>query len=113
MEFVYFEEIPSTQKYLLQHTQSNVCVWTQYQTDGIGSRANKWIGERGNLFFSFAISKEQLAPDLPLQSISIYYMYQLKMLLTQLGSKVKFKWPNDLYLKKKLVDVSVISKTIS
>ena len=29
-------------------------------------------------------------------------MYQLKKLLKTLGSKVKFKWPNDLYLKKKV-----------
>ena len=102
MEIIYFKELESTQKYLLENLKSNICIWTEYQTNGIGSRGNSWIGEQGNLFFSFSIQKENIPDDLPMQSISIYYMYLLKKLLNQFGSKVKFKWPNDLYLKNKV-----------
>jgi BirA family biotin operon repressor/biotin-[acetyl-CoA-carboxylase] ligase len=102
LEIIYFKELESTQKYLLENLKSNICIWTEYQTNGIGSRGNSWIGEQGNLFFSFSIQKENIPDDLPMQSISIYYMYLLKKLLNQFGSKVKFKWPNDLYLKNKV-----------
>ena len=102
MEIIYFKKIGSTQKYLLENLKPNICIWTDNQTDGIGSRGNSWIGEKGNLFFSYTIDKNTLVEDLPIQSISIYYMYQLKILLGELGSKVKFKWPNDLYLENKV-----------
>ena len=103
MKIIYFNEIYSTQKYLLEkNIKENICVWSEYQTKGIGSRGNSWIGEKGNLFFSFSINKEDLAKDLELQSISIYFMFLLKKVLNQYGSKVKFKWPNDLYLDKKV-----------
>ena len=99
MEIIYFKEIDSTQKYLLNNLKSNICIWSDYQTNGIGSRGRDWKGVRGNLFFSFSLKK----PDnIPIQSLSIYYMYQLKQLLNSYGSKVKFKWPNDLYLKNKV-----------
>jgi len=102
LEIIYFKELESTQKYLLEHLKANICIWTDNQTNGIGSRNNSWIGEKGNLFFSFSILKKDLPNDLALQSISIYFMYILKSLLNKLGSKVIFKWPNDLYLKNKV-----------
>ena len=102
MEIIYFKQIDSTQKYLLDNLKENICIWSDNQTSGIGSRGNSWVGEKGNLFFSISISKNRLPNDLPLQSISIYYMYQLKLVLNNLGSKVKFKWPNDLYLENKV-----------
>jgi len=103
LEIIYFKSLPSTQLYLLENLSLHKCIWTEYQTNGIGSRGNSWIGEKGNLFFSFSISKFELPKDLPLQSISIYFMYILKSLLNRLGSKVEFKWPNDLFLKNNKV----------
>ena len=105
MEIIYFKEIESTQKYLLENLKPNICIWSEYQTAGIGSRGRSWISEKGNLFFSFSILKKELPTDIPLQSISIYYMYQLKLILNSLGSKVKFKWPNDLYLENKVAGI--------
>ena len=102
MEIIYFEKIKSTQKYLLKNLREDICIWSEYQTNGIGSRGNNWIGEKGNLFFSFSIHKNNLPKDLKLQSISIYYMFLLKEVLIRYGSVIKFKWPNDLYLEKKV-----------
>jgi len=102
LEIIYFKEISSTQNYLLENLKENLCIWSDYQTNGIGSRGNTWIGEKGNLFFSFSINRSKLPNDLLPQSISIYFMYQMKMVLKNLNSKIQFKWPNDLYLKNKV-----------
>jgi len=102
LEIIYFKEIESTQKYLLNNLKPNICIWSDYQTNGIGSRGRDWQGIRGNLFFSFSLKKSD---NVPLQSLSIYYMYQLKQLLNSYGSKVKFKWPNDLYFKNKVAGI--------
>jgi len=102
LEIIYFKEIESTQKYLLKNLKENICVWSEYQTNGIGSRGNSWVGEKGNLFFSFSIHKNNLPKDLKLQSISIYYMFLLKEILNKYANNIKFKWPNDLYLEKKV-----------
>ena len=94
---IYFEEIDSTQKYLLENLDKfnlPICIWSEFQTNGIGSRGNKWIGERGNLFFSFAI-KNNL--DVPLQSLSIFFAFVMKKTLEEFNIKTFLKWPNDLY----------------
>ncbi len=104
IKYVYYPEITSTQKVLIndfknKKIKENICYWSDYQTDGIGSRGNKWIGKRGNLFFSFLINKN-LFNDVPLQSFSIYFGWILKRVLNKNGSSVILKWPNDIYLLK-------------
>ncbi|BCD60049.1 MULTISPECIES: biotin--[acetyl-CoA-carboxylase] ligase [unclassified Nitratiruptor] len=106
MEIHFFEKIDSTQKALLEDLKNRkvfppIAYFTTLQTQGVGSRGNEWIGEEGNFFLSFALESSQLPKDLPLQSIAIYFMYQLKMVLEQKGSHTWLKWPNDLYLEKK------------
>jgi BirA family biotin operon repressor/biotin-[acetyl-CoA-carboxylase] ligase len=96
-KLIYFEEIDSTQKYLLKNLDNfnlPVCIWSEFQTDGIGSRGNKWLGERGNLFFSFAIKNNF---NVPLQSFSIFFAYVMKKTLEKFGTELLMKWPNDLY----------------
>lgn len=102
LKYIYLEKIDSTQKYLIEKIKKEelfppVCVWTELQTDGIGSRGNVWKGKKGNLFFSFAFEKEKFE-DVPLQSLSIYFGWIFKKTLNELGSKAVMKWPNDIYL---------------
>ena len=97
----YFNEIDSTQKYLLENLEENLCVWSDYQTAGIGSRNNSWIGKRGNLFFSFCVGLDEFN-FVPMQSLSIYFGYLMKKTLNNFGSRVVLKWPNDLYLENKI-----------
>jgi len=102
LAIVYLKEVDSTQKYLIEKIKNNeikppVCVWTDLQTDGIGSRSNKWIGKKGNLFFSFTYEKDKFK-EVPIQSLSIYFGWLFKKTLNELGSKVVMKWPNDIYL---------------
>jgi len=108
LQIIYLDTIDSTQTYLKEKIASNelhapVCVTAALQTNGIGSRDNRWISQRGNLFFSFALAINDLPKDLKLESASIYFSYLLKELLLEEGSKVWMKWPNDFYLGDKKI----------
>ena len=108
MQIHWFDELGSTQTYLKEKLRngemhSPVAIATQKQTDGIGSRGNSWIGLEGNLFFSFAISRDELPADLALESSSIYFSYLLKETLEEEGSKLWLKWPNDFYLNSEKI----------
>lgn len=103
VETVWFEELESTQTYLIEALKTGelsapVCVGASLQTNGRGSRGNSWIGAKGNLFISVAVHRSQLPHDLRLESSSIYFAFIMKELLSSLGSKVWLKWPNDFYL---------------
>ena len=108
LEIVYLKNIDSTHKFLLNklsenELQSPIAVISEEQTAGVGTKEREWIGYRGNLFLSFAIKKNQLPKDLPLNSISIYFAYVLKELLSEHNSQVWLKWPNDFYNNDKKI----------
>lgn len=106
MQIYYFDELKSTQKYLIEKIKKGeliapVSVVALRQSAGYGSRGNSWVSSEGNLFFSFAIALSELPSDLKLESISIYMSYILKELLASYGSHVWLKWPNDFYIQEK------------
>jgi len=102
LEVLCFNSLESTQTYLLEALKSKkistpICVITKEQTAGIGSRDNSWEGGEGNLFFSFAVSLDDLPKDLPLSSASIYFSYIMKEVIARYKVDIWLKWPNDLY----------------
>ncbi|QSZ42264.1 biotin--[acetyl-CoA-carboxylase] ligase [Sulfurimonas aquatica] len=108
MKTLFFKTLPSTQTYLkelLKERNSSlpIAVVAEMQTAGIGSRDNSWSSQEGNLFLSFAISIDELAKDLKLESASIYFSYILKETLEKFGSNVWLKWPNDFYIDDKKI----------
>lgn len=114
MKIIRLDEVDSTHKYLKECILKNeytspLCIVTDLQTQGIGSRGNSWIGKKGNLFFSFALDINSLPKDLPLQSTSIYFTYTLKNILKNLGSQVWIKWPNDFYIENKKIGGTITS----
>jgi len=115
MKLIYLEEIPSTHSYLKKYIKTNInkndiCFYTFNQTNGVGSQNNKWIGELGNLFFSFKIDLKNLPKDLPLQSASIYFSYILCELLQNKSSNIYLKWPNDFYINKNKIGGTITNK---
>ena len=119
MKIIKLKEVDSTHRYIKDYITENgytepLCVLCDYQTEGIGSRGNSWLGKKGNLFFSFVMDKVFLPEDLPLQSSSIYFSYILKDILKDLGSKVWLKWPNDFYLDDKKIGgtITTVSKNV-
>ncbi|MFW3441176.1 biotin--[acetyl-CoA-carboxylase] ligase [Aliarcobacter butzleri] len=114
MKIIRLDEVDSTHKYLKEYILKNeytspLCIVTDLQTQGIGSRGNSWIGKKGNLFFSFALDINSLPKDLPVQSTSIYFTYILKNILKNLGSQVWIKWPNDFYIENKKIGGTITS----
>ncbi|MGB5868064.1 MAG: biotin--[acetyl-CoA-carboxylase] ligase [Arcobacteraceae bacterium] len=108
MEIIFLKSVDSTHTYLKNYINVNgyknpLAVVTQHQTHGIGSRNNNWDGQYGNLFFSFVIDKNRLPNDLPMQSASIYFSFILKEILSDLGSTIWLKWPNDFYISDKKI----------
>lgn len=103
LTILYLKSVDSTQKYLKEKILSEkvpsyYAVVSDIQTDGIGSRNNRWIGIKGNLFVSLSINISDLPKDLKLESSSIYFSYLLKETLCEFGSSVWLKWPNDFYI---------------
>lgn len=108
MQTLYLKTTASTQKHLKELVKSKeiqlpFAVVADAQTDGIGSRENRWNSLEGNLFLSFAIELKSLPKDLKLESASIYFAYILKKTLNSLNSEVWIKWPNDFYLNDKKI----------
>ncbi len=108
LQIIYLDTINSTQTYLKEKIAKSelnapICVSAELQSDGVGSRNNRWISQKGNLFFSFALSLDALPKDLKLESASIYFSYLLKEILEEKGSEVWIKWPNDFYLDDKKI----------
>ncbi len=104
LEILFYDCLPSTQKYLADAIRSreitkSCAVIAKKQFAGIGSRNNSWEGKEGDLLFSFAIEKERLPQDLPINSTSIYFAFLMKELLQDLGQECWLKWPNDIYKK--------------
>lgn len=115
MDIYFFNRLDSTQRYLLEalrekelHVPVGVLAYEQYA--GVGSRENQWLGERGNFFFSFALSLEALPSDLPLSSASIYFAYLMKKALLKFTSNVWVKWPNDFYMHDAKVGGTITKK---
>ncbi|AFL67872.1 birA, biotin-(acetyl-CoA-carboxylase) ligase [Sulfurospirillum barnesii SES-3] len=111
----WFETLASTHQYLITALREGTlyapyAIGTKRQTQGIGSRGNRWIGEEGNFFFSFCIEEKYLPHDLPLASVSIYFSSLMKDVLASYGSKVWLKWPNDFYLKEKKIGGMITTK---
>ena len=119
MKIIKLNEVDSTHSYLKEYINTNdykepLCVLTNYQTNGIGSRGNSWSGIKGNLFFSFVIHKDNLPSDLPMQSASIYFSYILKTVLKENASSLWLKWPNDFYINDKKIGgtITTVSKDL-
>jgi len=111
----WFKELDSTHKYLINEIKSGkinepTLIATDFQSAGVGSRGNSWEGKYGNLFCSFCVKKKHLPKDLKLASISIYFSYLLKEVLSSYGSKTWIKWPNDFYIKDKKIGGTITTK---
>ena len=98
-----FERLPSTQTHLVEAIRRGTltppcAVIAHEQTAGVGSRANRWEAEKGDLLVSIAVPEASMPDDLPVQSASIYFGWLMRETLQEAGAtSVWLKWPNDLY----------------
>lgn len=116
LEIISFDTLPSTQVYLVDAIKKGlikapICILTNTQTEGIGSRENKWVCLEGSLFASFALPMDMLPLDLPLQSASIYFGKIMQEVLVGSNKDIWLKWPNDLYLNDNKIGGIITSAT--
>lgn len=109
MDIVFFETLESTQTFLLEKLQEDLCVVALRQTNGIGSRGNSWEGVESGLYFSFCLNQKKLPSDLKLQSASLFFGFLFKEVLNEKGFEIWLKWPNDLYLEDKKIGGVIVS----
>jgi BirA family biotin operon repressor/biotin-[acetyl-CoA-carboxylase] ligase len=115
LEILSFNSLESTQTYLVEEIRNGnfstpIAVMAQEQTEGIGSRNNSWEGGEGNLFFSLALSLDELPKDLPLNSASIYFSFIMRDVLKSYVDDIWLKWPNDLYHNKSKIGGTITKK---
>lgn len=115
MKIYSFDSLPSTQVWLTEMAAKRevdlpCAVIAKMQTEGVGSRRNRWIGKRGNFFASVATLQKDLPSDLPLAATSIFFAYLMKSALEEMGSKCWLKWPNDIYLKERKIGGCITAK---
>ena len=104
--FIYTEEVNSTNKYLLNSEAklyNGTTIFSEFQEDGKGRLNRPWLSNKGeNLTFSILLKKNltkynpnhiSLAASLAV-STAIENLYQLK---------TDLKWPNDVLIKNKKV----------
>ena len=97
-EIVHIDETDSTNCWLReQGVESDMVVWTDYQTAGRGCGTNTWESDRGsNLLFSVLLHPL----DMPVREqfrISMAASVALREVLASYADGFTIKWPNDIY----------------
>ncbi|NLI56490.1 2-amino-4-hydroxy-6-hydroxymethyldihydropteridine diphosphokinase [bacterium] len=101
-----YDEIDSTQKYLMENFELNKLIISKVQKRGHGRKNNEWLSEKGGLYFSFSVEPIEYIYFLP-----ILTSYSIGKVLKKLNfNSIKIKIPNDVYLNNKKV-CGVISES--
>lgn len=106
MKIEQFDTLPSTNQYCellnLDETEEFTVIAARTQTAGIGQRGNHWEAEPGkNLTFSLVLKPTWLpvADQYQLtKAVSLGIADCLVPLIPQGNSRVRIKWPNDIYV---------------
>ncbi len=115
MEIDYIESLASTHLYMVDAIKRKSLkpprlLYVNAQYDGVGSRGNEWLGEPGNLYMSFCITKDDLPSDVPECSVAIYFACVMREALEPLGSSLWLKWPNDFYIGNRKIGGLITAK---
>ena len=112
-ELSIFEEIGSTNDYLLENSKKNkisICL-TESQTKGRGRNSKEWQSPKyENIYMSISFSTNQ---DLKFfSSFSLVTALSVQKALTKHKFDTKIKWPNDIYINSKKVG-GILIETLS
>lgn len=104
--FIYSEEIPSTNSFLLSNSENynhGTTILSEFQNEGKGRLNRPWFSNKGqNLTFSILLSKNlnKYNPNHLSLAASLAVSYTIEN-LHQL--KTNLKWPNDVLIENKKV----------
>lgn len=102
-QMYHFDTLPSTQIYAIDALKNATlkppfCIYAAHQSNGMGSRGNRWDSVKKAILFSFAVPVANLPQDLRIESSSIFFGVIMCAFLRSLGSRTWLKYPNDLYI---------------
>lgn len=118
---IQLEEVDSTNQYATQLLQqqpapiAGTIVTTNYQYNGKGQRGNGWHSEAGkNMTISLILYPKQLFAhqQFALSQTIALGIYQFICTLVTDATKVRIKWPNDIYYENKKLGGILIENTI-
>ncbi len=95
----------------------NIAVFTSFQRKGRGRKQREWISSVGDLTCSFLVKNNLDVKDLG--KINLLVVNSLINILKYLGvKKIKYKWPNDIFIENRklagiLIETTVSNKTIN
>lgn len=96
-----FDEVTSTNDVAKQKSEYNndkLIIVADSQTNGRGRRGNKWISQKGNLFFSQLFASQVNISHLVFVS-SLSLVETIKSFFPK--ADIAIKWPNDILLNEK------------
>jgi BirA family biotin operon repressor/biotin-[acetyl-CoA-carboxylase] ligase len=110
---IHLEETDSTNRWLKANgSNSDMVVWTDYQSAGRGCGSNTWESERGkNLLFSVLVHPHRLEAASQFV-ISMANALALKAALDEYTEGIMVKWPNDIYWHDRKLAGTLIETTL-
>ncbi|QLB20984.1 biotin--[acetyl-CoA-carboxylase] ligase [Vespertiliibacter pulmonis] len=100
-----FEQIDSTNEYLLNHYQHLACgtaCLAESQTAGRGRRGRQWYSPLSQNLYCSLLWRYDLPLSQPISSLSLIVALTLAETFEQLGvNNIQIKWPNDIYYQGK------------
>lgn len=114
MDFIFLEEVNSTNTYCKEFAESgfakNTIVISDKQSNGKGTKGRSWSSPKGKgLWFSMLLKPSIALKDI--NFLTILTSTALYNTFLDFGIVTKIKWPNDIYLdSKKLCGILTESK---
>ncbi len=86
----------------LENAKSHLALYSCLQKKGRGRKNRIWLSEKGDLTCSFLI-KNSMNPE-DIGKINLFVVSSLISIFKKIGiKKIEFKWPNDIFVKKKKI----------
>lgn len=105
-EIIYFEEITSTNEFLMKNyesLESGTCVIANSQSKGKGRSGRAWFSPEGLNIYTSILLKLNNQKLTNLSSITLTTGIAVQRVLDNFGIQAELKWPNDIYSKEKKI----------
>ncbi len=102
--YIFFQEVDSTNSYAKKHNLSDgTVIVAENQTAGRGRKGRYWMSiYKKGLYFTLVLKEKISVNHIPV--FSFVFPVSVKNVITKLlNLEVKIKWPNDLYINNKKV----------
>ncbi|MEE2694775.1 MAG: biotin--[acetyl-CoA-carboxylase] ligase [Pseudomonadota bacterium] len=97
---------------LIRGKNNNLALFSKIQSKGRGRSSKKWISHKGDLTCSFLINKELEIKEVG--RVNLIVAISIIEIFKNIGLKeeINFKWPNDIFIRKKKIAGVLIETNI-